>query len=235
MKLKNLTPIAAAVALTLGSLIGTTEAQAGVSGSIGVSNFYLWRGADASSGSAQVFGEAKYSHDSGAYVAAWLSNWAGYDADTGHYSPSNENNYYAGYAMKAGGIDLDFSYWNITYPTGASPADSKSIFNTNATEVVVGIGAGDISGSVVLDIDPDHEDKYKYVSVGYGMDKYSATLGKWIGDKDKGMPTYGHLTASYAVADELSFTLSKAFGDDTTGINKELLVNIAYTKSFESK
>jgi len=227
MKLKNITPVAAAVALAVGSMALTTEAQAGVSGSIGVSNFYLWRGADAS-GSAQVFGEVKYSHESGAYAAAWLSN------STVEGVAGNENNYYAGYAMKAGEIDLDFSYWNIVNPTVAH-ASNSTIFNTNATEFVAGIGFGDISGSIVLDIDPDHEDKYKYLSVGYSKDKYSVMLGKWMGDKDKQMMTYGHVTASYAVADELSFTVSKAFGDDGAATNKELLANITYTKSFETK
>jgi len=234
MKLKNLTPIAAAVALCVGSLVATTQAQAGVSGSIGVSNFYLWRGADASSGSAQVFGEAKYSHESGAYIAAWLSNWAATDPATGMYVSSNENNFYAGYAMKAAGIDLDFSYWNITYPTVAH-ATGLTIFNTNATEFVVGASMGEFSGSLVLDIDPDHDDKYKYLSVGYSKDKYSATLGKWMGSEGK-VPTYAHLTVGYDVADELTFTVNKAFGGaDGEAVNKELLLNIAWSKSFEPK
>jgi len=227
MNLKNLTPVAAAVALVVGSVTLTSEAQAGVTGSIGAANFYLWRGLDASAGQAQVFGEIKYSHESGAYAAAWLSN----------HVFGNENNYYAGYGMKAGELDLDFSIWNVTYPSAAW-ATNSTIYNTNVEEFVVGIGFGDISGSIVLDIDPDNEDKYKYFSVGYSKDKYSATLGMWSGNKDV-YSIYNHITAGYAISDELTFSLNKAFGGDSEsagyGVNKELLANIAYTKSFEAK
>jgi len=222
MKLKNLTPIAAAVALSIGSLMASPQAEAGVSGSIGVSNFYLWRGADASY-TAQVFGEAKYTHESGAYAAAWLSN----------STLGNENNYYVGYAMSTGGIDLDFSYWDITYPTEAY-LTNQTIKKTDVNEVVVGAGMKEFSASLVLDVDSDHTDKYKYLSVGYSKDKMSATLGKWMGSEGK-VPTYGHLTGSYSISDELVFSLNKAFGGAAGEINKQLLANIAWTKSFEGK
>lgn len=224
MKLRNITPVAAAVALAIGSMGMSSEANAGVSGSIGASNFYLWRGVDASGGAAQVYGELKYSHDSGAYAAAWLSS----------HADGNENNYYAGYGMKAGSIDLDFSLWDVTYPT-KSFSKNETIYNDNVEEFVASASIMGISGSLVFDIDPDNKDKYKYLSLGYGKDKYSVLVGKWFGDKDKGMMTFAHVTASYAISDELSFSLNKAFGEDGSGVNKELLANIAYTKGFEVK
>ena len=224
MKLRNLTPVAAAVALAVGSLTVTTAAEAGVSGSIGVSNFYLWRGSDASGGVAQVSGEIKYTHSSGAYIAEWMSNTA----------DDNENNFYAGYGLSAGSVDLDFSVWNITYPRKAYTTN-KTIYQTNVTEFVASISASDFNTTWVFDIDPDSENKYKYISVGYGKDAYSATIGKWIGDEDKGMTTYGHVTLGYAISDELTFSVNKAFGGQPEEVNKELLTNIAWSKSFDVK
>lgn len=226
MNLKQITPIAAAVVLSIGSMAVTSTAQAEIGANVGVSNFYLWRGVDASSGQAQVFGELKYTDKSGAYVGAWLSN----------HTAGNENNYYVGYAMKAGGIDLDFSYWNVTYPT----TNSGKLLDSNVEEVVIGAGMKDFSASLVVDVDGDNED-YQYLALGYSMDKYSFTLGKWFGDKDL-VPTYGHVTVGYAVTDDFTFSVNKAFGGDIydagtgpTVTDKDLLLNIAYTKSFDVK
>jgi len=224
MRLKQITPIAAAVALSIGSMAVTTNAQAEIGANIGVSNFYLWRGQDASGGTAQVYGELKYTDKSGVYGGAWLSNSLG---DAG---PSNENNYYVGYGMSAGGVDLDFSYWNITYPT----TNDGGILTNNAEEVVIGIGKDAFSGTIVVDVDSDNED-YQYLALGYSMDKYSFTLGKWLGDKDKGASTYGHLTVGYSVTDEFTFSANKSFGGETGEVDKDLLLNVAYTKSFDVK
>ncbi|MFB6259216.1 MAG: TorF family putative porin, partial [Thiohalorhabdaceae bacterium] len=61
--------VSAAVLLT-----GTGAAQAGLTGNVGVTNNYIWRGFTQTNDMPAVSGGLDYSHSSGIYVGTWISN-----------------------------------------------------------------------------------------------------------------------------------------------------------------
>lgn len=104
------------LALSTGLLL-TTNAFAAVSGNIGGTSNYLWRGVTQTNDSVAIQGGIDYSHDSGFYAGTWASN-VDFGDDT-----SYELDLYAGYG---GNITEDLSY-DIGYLYYAYPDAEGSI------------------------------------------------------------------------------------------------------------
>ncbi len=128
MKKLNVLAISAAVA---GALLSGTAA-AGITGNLGATSNYMWRGTTQTAGAAAISGGVDYSHDSGIYAGIWTSN-------TSFGSP--ETDYYAGFAGKAGSFSYDISVIDYTY----SQAD-----NIDWLEIDLGGGIGDFSFNVAF-------------------------------------------------------------------------------------
>lgn len=108
------TLVSTAVASVLASSAFALPAQAEMTGNIGVSNNYLWRGVTQTEDQASVSGGLDYSHASGLYAGTWASN-VNFGDET-----SDDNGYeldlYAGYAGEAGAVGYDLGVIHYAYP-----------------------------------------------------------------------------------------------------------------------
>ncbi|WP_394130240.1 TorF family putative porin [Shewanella maritima] len=112
-------------ALLISTLLASASASAEVTGNIGATSDYLWRGVSQTGGAA-VQGGIDYSHESGFYVGSWASN-----VDFGD-GTSYELDIYAGFG---GNITEDLSY-DINYLYYAYPDSPGSV---DFGEVTVGL------------------------------------------------------------------------------------------------
>lgn len=192
------TVLAAAVAA---SLVAPAAAMADVSGSLGIANMYLWRGQDISAGRPEVFGSLDYTHPSGLYAGIWGSSEG--PSDTGN-AGTPETDLYAGYNNHIGGLNYDLSYIYYDYSgnTAFDLSEIKLNLGYSGFNATGYFGVGDVGrGSNAT------TNKNNYFTLSYGYDKYSILVGTW--DMDNSAANYTHVDLSYALTDQLSFTLSK--------------------------
>ncbi|MBR9727575.1 TorF family putative porin [Shewanella intestini] len=150
--------ITKAVALTAGLLMSSTV-FAEVSGNIGATSDYLWRGVSQSSGAA-IQGGVDYAHESGFYLGTWGSNvdfgdgtsyeldiYAGFGGEITEDLTYDINYLYYGYPDAPGSIDfgevtvgLAWKAFDISYShtvnggddIASSPLDSKDMIYVQA-------------------------------------------------------------------------------------------------------
>ena len=215
------TVLAASVAATMAAgLAAPSIAVAEVSGTVGVSNMYFWRGQDISNGGAQVFGSLDYAHSTGLYAGVWGSS----ETDTTEYD------LYAGYAGSVGDFSYDIAYIDYNYPNDT---------DSDLQEVFLGLGFAGFSAAGYFGVgdygrgDDAEDNKDNYFTVGYAYDKYGITVGTW--DRDADDTNYTHVDLSYALTDELGFTVSKVVdADDLSPMedNDDALFVVTYALSF---
>ena len=233
MKLTKLSPIALATSMFVAGLAAPTMANAEMSASASVANFYLWRGLDVSAGSAQVSGSLDYSHESGAYAGVWASSvWN--DAANGR--AGSETDLYIGYAGEAGDFSYDVSIWEYLYQSANDlngPADSYS--DSDLSEFVLGLGYADAGLTVYFGNDAAGGDDYEYVTLDYTVGKYNVLYGTWMSDGTDADDS--HLTVSYAATDNFTFTVTKGMQDDeaTSIYDENFLFHISYSLPIEMK
>ncbi len=96
-----------------------------VSGTLGASSQYLWRGQQLTDGAA-VDGSVDYAHASGLYAGAWASS----------ETDDTEYDLYAGFGGEAGGFSYDISYIDYNYtPGGTGATDPASSADFEAVPV----------------------------------------------------------------------------------------------------
>lgn len=228
MKLNKLSPVVLATTLALGGLAVPGAANAAMSATATISNFYLWRGLDISAGAPQFAGSLDYKHESGAYAGIWASS----------EEAGTETDLYAGFAGALGGLSYDVSYWEYLYPSDNSltpPGDKFS--DSDLSEFVLGLDFAGVGLTVYFanDRGPTNPD-YEYVTLDYTMGKFNVLYGTWMVDTVTGEDS-SHLTLSYAVTDNFKFTVTKGIQDDvnTLGYDEDLLFHVAYSLPIEIK
>ena len=227
MKLiKKLTPIAVASSMVLGGLAVPTMANAEMSASASVANFYLWRGLDISAGAPQMSGSLDYSHSSGAYAGVWASSE---DAGT-------ETDLYIGFAGEAGPISYDLSVWEYLYPSDNSltaPGDKYS--DSDLSEFILNVGFADAGLTVYFGNDTGGGSDYEYVTLDYTIDKFNILYGTWMFDTATGIDD-SHLTVAYSVTDNFTFTVTKGMQDTTaSSYDEDFLFHVAYSLPIDVK
>jgi len=212
--------VAVASLLTAGvmsSQVAMAEAEVSASGA--VSNMYLWRGTDlgGSTGQAAMSGDLSVSM-SGAYAGVWASSG---DATNG-----NEYDLYVGYGLETGGVEVDASIWTYVYPD-AGVSDTMG----DLTELIVSVSAAGASFAIYEPLTGNSSD-YSYMTLGYGMDKYSVTLG--LSSSDSAASDYTHVDLGYAYNDNLSFTLSQVVDQDTDNtVDNDAKVAVTFSLPIE--
>ncbi|HEY9051013.1 MAG TPA: TorF family putative porin, partial [Gammaproteobacteria bacterium] len=231
MKFNKLSPIALATTLAIGGLaIIPTTANAEMSASAAVANFYLWRGLDISAGAPQVSGSLDYSHESGLYAGVWASSESPADGD-GTSTSGTETDLYIGYAGEVGGLSYDVSVWEYLYPSDNDlngPNDSYS--DSDLSEFVLGLGYADVGLTVYFGNDAAGGPDYEYVTLDYTYGDFNILYGTWMIDAT-GADESSHLTVAYSVTDNFTFTVSKGMQDDaaTSVYDEDLLFHVAYS------
>lgn len=92
-------------AAVLAALVSGT-ASADLTGNVGATSNYMWRGTTQTGGGSSVSGGIDYSHDSGLYAGIWTAN-------TAFGSP--ETDFYVGFGGEAGGVGYDISVIQYSY------------------------------------------------------------------------------------------------------------------------
>lgn len=115
------------VLLALFAIAGITAAQAQVTGNLGLTSDYRFRGISQSQNAPAVQGGVDYSHSSGLYIGNWNSSVSSQVYTNG---AGVESDLYAGYKKDVyKGITIDVGSYNYFYPR-ATAARTGSNFDT---------------------------------------------------------------------------------------------------------
>jgi uncharacterized protein (TIGR02001 family) len=158
-----------ALAVAFAAAAAPITAAAEVTGSLGISNFYLWRGQDLTIGGAMVHGSLDYGHESGLYAGVWGSSEAS--------GIGGETDVYFGFAGEAGGLSYDISYWSYIYP-------SADVGFGEIGEVILGLGMGDFGLGVYVDASDGTEGDNLYLTLSYAYNKFGFLVGTTMLDAD---------------------------------------------------
>ena len=216
--MKKLTKaIALAGAMSVAAFAQADDHGVEVSASAAVSNMYLWRGTDLGQGTGAISGDLTVSMG-GAYAGVWASS--------GDIALGQEYDLYVGFGGEVEDFSYDISVWSYVYP-GASLEDGDTEGNTfEASELILSGGFMGASASYYYPVSSNPDD-YSYLTLGYGVDAYSVTLGMAMDDVDGG---YTHIDLGYAYNDSLSFTLSKIIDEETEGsTDDDLKIAVTYS------
>ena len=220
----KLTPLALAASMGAAAITAPVAANAGMSASVGVTNFYLWRGDSLSQPSPAVSGSLDYGHDSGFYAGIWTSSEG--------VAGSHEYDLYAGFGMEMGDLSVDINLTSYQYPEEAG-----SVKFGDWSELIIGLGFAGASVTIYNGLQGELTSGplggYTYLTLGYEMDKVGVTYGTWSYDSEA-QTEYSHLDISYAATDEVAFTFSQIVDDDDDeSLDTDLLVNVAWSKSWD--
>ncbi|MEQ3722989.1 TorF family putative porin [Alcanivorax sp.] len=223
--LKKTVLAASVIAASLAPAIAAAE----VSGTLGASSQYLWRGQQLTDGAA-VYGSVDYSHASGLYAGAWASS----------ETDDTEYDLYAGYGGEVGGFSYDISYIDYNYTSGGTVSAPAS--GADFEEVHVGAGFAGFSADAFIGVgevahgDNATDNKDNYFALGYGYDKYGISAGYYDFDGDPvtdgTLADYTHVDLSYAVTDQFTFTASKIVDqEDVAGTDTwddDVVMSVSY-------
>jgi uncharacterized protein (TIGR02001 family) len=130
------------VLLALFAIAGITAAQAQVTGNLGLTSDYRFRGISQSQNAPAVQGGVDYSHSSGLYIGNWNSSVSSQVYTNG---AGVESDLYAGYKKDVyKGITIDVGSYNYFYPR-ATAARTGSNFDTY--EAFAGVSYKDLIGA----------------------------------------------------------------------------------------
>lgn len=126
--------------------VATTASAAEISGNIGVTSDYIWRGYTQNSGMSSVSGGLDVDFGNGFYARTWVG-------DATYEAASYELDFYAGYAGEAGPVSYDVGYLAYMYP------DQASNDNIDFSEIYATVGYGLVSASYYYLASADAEGK----------------------------------------------------------------------------
>ena len=127
--------------LALMMVAGISVAQAQVTGNLGLTSDYRFRGVSQTQNAPAVQGGIDYTHSSGFYVGNWNSSVS---SDLYTNGAGVESDLYAGFKSKFLGFDLDVGSMNYFYPRATN--NTSTNFDTN--ELYVAVGKGPLTAKV---------------------------------------------------------------------------------------
>ena len=209
----------AVVAVVTASVGMQSSAYAEISASVAVSNMYLFRGVNLTTGgSPSVAGSLDYGHESGFYGSVWTSS----EGPSGSY----EVDLIAGFGNEVGDFSYDVSLVSYEYPGVTGSEDYGDV-----SEFILGLGFGGMSLSIA---DALHGatagGDYYYINAGYEMGAYGVSFGTTVSDT---VTEYSHIDLTFAATEEISFALSTIVEDDDANIDTDPLLSLVWSKSFD--
>lgn len=193
--------LATAAALGIAGALSPALVNAEVSASAAVASNYMWRGQELFSGGT-ISGSLDYAHDSGLYTGLWISS----------ESPTQEYDFYAGFAGEAGEMSYDIGYVDYNYPE----LDADNFEEVYVSLGYMGLGFDGFFGVGETGTGDDNKDNYYAFS--YTFEQLTATVGMTAADADDS--DYTHFDLTYAYNDNLSFLASKVVSaDDNSAVS----------------
>jgi uncharacterized protein (TIGR02001 family) len=127
--------------LALLMAVGITAAHAQVTGNLGLTTDYRFRGVSQTQNAPAVQGGVDYAHSSGFYVGNWNSSVSSQMYTNG---AGVESDLYAGFKKDIyKGLTIDVGSYNYFYPRATTSANTGSNFDTY--EGFIGLGYGPVS------------------------------------------------------------------------------------------
>lgn len=211
--------------------------MADLSGSIGVASNYVFRGVTLTDDEAQVSGSLDYAHESGFYVGAWASNFAG---------STYELDLYAGYGGDLGnGVSYDVSYLLYTFPELDDANYGEVVGSVSYQWFTAGIGYtlnSEVDESAATQDLFVENDLYYFASVGVPLENgwsVGGTVGYYDFDEDgfggvEASYLHGQVDISKSAGEFGDFTFSLSVTEDVpaAGATGDLLPYVSWTKTF---
>ena len=198
------------------------QAESPLTGNIGFTSNYIWRGVTQGADESAISGGIDYAHSSGFYVGTWVSSLGG--------GSQYEQDLYAGFGFDAGPVGLDIGYIQYMYPVGNANLDFSEVY-VNASWNVLSFGA-----AYTVDTDAGGQDSNLYLSVGAEFEVAKGlTLGLLYGDYDFDDPAaedYSHYQVSLS-KDDFTFALDKNDLTNTGAGEDDVRFTVSYSKSFD--
>ena len=154
--------------------IGFATAQAQVTGNMGLTSDYRFRGVSQTQNAPAVQGGIDYAHSSGFYVGNWNSSVSSQLYTNG---AGVESDLYAGFKSKFLGFDLDVGSMNYFYPRATNGTSTD--FDTN--ELYVAVGKGPVTAKVSNSISNYFGTANSKNSQYYQIDLVQPIVGKLSG------------------------------------------------------
>ena len=203
-----------AAVLVTGTMFTTVAQAIEVTGNIGASTDYIWRGNTQSGGEASMSGGLDADLGNGLAVGTWVGS-------LGDNEGSDDANYeldvYASYSFEVSGVGVELGYIYYAYP---GVADDDSDFED--MYISLGYGPASLSYYEMIDAENANTDASEatYLSVDYELalpGDFTATLHYGNEEFDDGTPDDEDTSVSIS-KDAFTFTVSDDEGDDTRAI-----------------
>lgn len=221
MKLTK-TLVACSVLAASTGLSSIAVAESPLTGNIGFTSNYLWRGVTQGNDEAAISGGIDYAHEAGFYVGTWVSSLGG--------GSQYEMDLYAGYGFDAGPVGLDVGYIQYMYPVGNAQLDFSEAY-INGSWKMLSFGA-----ALTLDTDAGGQDDNLYLHVGADFEiAKGLNLGLIYGDYDFDDPAtedYSHIQVSLS-KDDFTFALDQNDLTDSGAGEDDMRFTVSYSKSFD--
>lgn len=207
--------------VVLSSVVGSAIffsgiATAELSGNVGFTSDYLWRGVTQTNHQAAVSGGLDYGHSTGLYIGTWASNVA-WDSETS----DTEVDVYAGFSGEASGLSYDIGYIKYHYPNVYEDFD----------EGYIDLGYSLVSIGYAMDF--DNENSYLSLGIDYEIKEglsLNISGGSFMFDDSDS--DYIHYGGSITKAIEGGWDFTFGVSDTDLEDDKPIAV-VSFTKEFD--
>ncbi|MDR9437005.1 MAG: TorF family putative porin [Thiohalophilus sp.] len=203
------------------STVASNVAVAELSGNVGFTSNYIWRGVTQGSDDSAISGGIDYAHDSGFYAGTWVSSLSG--------GSQYEQDLYLGYGFDAGPVGMDVGYIRYMYPIDSTVEDDFDELYVNASYEMFTAGV-----AMTMDTEAGgqyEDDMYMFVGADFEV-KDGLSLGLVYGDYDFDDPAstdYSHYQISLS-KDDFVFAFDQ---NDQDGAAGDARFTVSYSKSFD--
>ena len=208
-----------AALLVSGTALTGVASAAEITGNVGATTDYIWRGQTQAGGDASLSGGIDVDFGNGFAVGTWVGSLGASDDkpdDALQDSANYELDLYGSYSTEIGGFPLEVGYISYMYPGAADSTLDFADFYVSTS--VMGIG---LSYYMLASAEDDAVDKQEgtYVSVDYDYDLADDwTLSLHYGIESFDTDPDDEDTSFSLSKGDMTFTVSGDEGDDTRAI-----------------
>mgnify|MGYP006092880617 FL=1 len=204
-----------ATALLATTMLTGVASAAEISGNVGATTDYIWRGQTQSFGDASLSGGLDVDFGNGFAAGTWIGSLGG-NRDENDDSASYEADLYASYSTEVNGVGLELGYISYMYPGAAdSTLDFADIY------VSASYGSASVSYYILESAKDDAVDDEEgtYVSVDYEFAlNDELTVSLHYGNEEFETADSDEDTSISLSKGDMTFTVSSDEGDDTRAI-----------------